>query len=493
MSNKSIAQKIIKSSFWQYIGSWLDKLIGFFGTIILARLLVPDDFGIVAASAIVTGLFHVIASVGTEEYLIRKSDLNDEDLNVGWTVNIVMKSITALLIFGTSWTVSEFMGDERLVRVLQVASISPFLAGFANIGMLLYNREYNFKPSVIVAFSNKLIGFITKISLAFLLNSYWAFMISEIVATVIYVAMTFVMHKYRPRLSFVGWQQQWSFSQWILLKSIFVFVRFRIDNILLSKFFPLETLGAYTVAKDIATMPSGQIIGPVMAPLYVGLSSVHEDAGLFANKVHKSLSVLFLIIFPIMLGTYITAENLVYVLLGDQWLHVFPLVEILAFILLSGALGNFLTKVITALGNVKLVFKFELILGFLTIFTFMLLAGHMNINEFALLRISLNVVNTLIVLISLHFISKISVFRVLGLMGLPFLVSVYMIYCINQIGILISTYSPIIQLTIQISFGAFIYFLVITGLVYLLRNLVDEYQFIWKTFYLSVATKLFGA
>ena len=277
MSNISIASRILKGSFWQYIGSWLDKLIGFISTIVLARLLLPDDFGVVAATSIITGLFHVISSIGTDLYIIRQKNITRLNLDTGWTVNIIMKSLSALGIFLLAHTIADYMHDERLVLVLQIVSISSFLAGFNNIGMVLYEKDYNYRPRFIVRLSSRLIGFAAKVALALYLNNYWAFIIAELVEVFVGLVGTFIAHPYRPRFSLANWKQQWFFSQWILLKSIFVFVRFRVDKILLSKFFPLQSLGVYTVANDLASLPAGQIIAPVMEPLYVGLSEIHDE------------------------------------------------------------------------------------------------------------------------------------------------------------------------------------------------------------------------
>jgi len=490
MAENSVTSKILKSSFWQYMGSWLDKIIGFVSTIILARILVPDDFGVVAASAIIVGMFHVIASVGTGAYLIRKKDISDRDLNIGWTINICMKSMSALCIYGMSWWIADFMVDERLVQVLQVAAIPPFLAGFANVGMVLHRRDYNFKPSFIVGITNRILGFIAKISLAYILNSYWAFMLSEILATTVYLVATFVMHPYRPKLCFSGWKQQWKFSQWVLLKSIFVYIRFKIDNILLSRFFALEVLGAYTVGKDVATIPAGQIVGPVMAPLYVSLSSVYEDKELFADRVHKSIALLFIILLPISFGTYITADSLVAILLGSQWHHVTPLVMILAFSLLPGTLSRYLTNAMTALGKVKTIFILEVVLGISTIIAFVLLAENMNIEEFALLRVSLNAINIMIILIVLACLSKVSITRMFGLMIFPTLFSIAMVGAIQQINIFIVNYDYGIKFFLQVLFGAVFYFTNISAYIYLLRNRMDEYQFIWKSFYVGFFQKI---
>ncbi len=489
MSDNSLSKKILGSSFWHYLTSWSDKLIGFTSTIILARLLVPDDFGIVASAGIVTGMFHVIASVGTGEYLIRKEHINDADLNTGWTINIIMKSISALAIFLLAGVIADFMGDQRLVLVLQVASIPPFIAGFANIGMILYEKNYKLRPSFLVAFSTRLIGFIVKISLAFILQSYWAFILSDIVATLFYLLATYISHSYRPKFSLVKWKEQWMFSQWVLLKSIFVFLRFRIDTIFISKFFPAEALGRYSVAKDVATLPAGQIVGPITASLYVGLSSIHKDAELFTDKVHKAICALFIVVLPISFGSYAVAEDLVYVLLGDKWEQAIPIVMILAFTLLPSVLSDFLTKVMTALGKVKLIFKLEVFFGVITVSLFALLAEQLTLEKFALLRVMTIVLNTLIVLVILSCKSKLSFFRIIGLTIIPIISAIFMVLFIFDIQHFISQFDHLAQLLLQVLAGAVSYFIILSMLIYLLRTRVNEYQFIWKTFYISVFTK----
>ena len=484
MSTSSLASKLLKSSIWTYLASWLDKLIGFISTLILARLLMPDDFGVVAATSIITGLFHIISSVGTDQYLIRKKIVNYEEYNTGWTINIIMKSISAVSIFLLADPIAEFMGDDRLILILQVVCISPLLAGFFNIGMFLYERDYNFKPKFILGLSSRILGFIIKITLALYLQNYWAFIFAEILENLLVVVGSFIIHPFRPKFSLIGWRQQWGFSQWILLKSIFVYFRFRVDSIFISKFFSLPQLGAYSVASDLAGLPAGQIVGPVMQPLYVGLSALNDKPELFADKVHKSIALLFIILLPISFGTYITAENLVYVLLGGKWQSAVPIVMILAFMLIPGSLGDFFTRVMTAMGNVKLIFKFELLLSLITISSFALLAAQMSLNEFALLRISVISFNTMIVLVVLTHLSKLSFFRITGLLLVPLLVSISMVFFIIDINQYIKDFVFLYQLALQVLAGALFYFVLVSAFVFLLRNRVNEYQFIWKTFYL---------
>ncbi len=491
MSEQSIATKVLKSSIWQYLGSWVDKLIGFISTIILARILVPDDFGIVAAAGIVTGLFHIIGGVGTEQYLIRKKEILQSELDTGWTINVIMKSISAIGIFLLAEIIADFMGDNRLVLVLQVISVSSLLAGFNNIGMVLYEKNYKYRPRFIVRLTSRIIGFAVKVALALYLDNYWAFIIAEFFEVAIYLIGTFIAHPFRPRFSIANWKQQWLFSQWILLKSIFVFLRFRVDKILLSKFLPLESLGVYTVSMDLATLPAGQIIAPVMEPLYVGLSEIHDNPLLFADKIHKALSLLFIIVLPVALGIHVTSENLVYVLLGEKWNHATPLVTVVAFVIIPGIVGDFFTRVMTAMGKVKLIFQFELVLGLITISVFMLLAKRMVLLDFAMLRVALTSFNTFLVFFVLTQISGLSFWRICALTCIPLISVIAMLYFIILITPLIISYSHshLIQLLIQVGAGAILYFYLISSFIYLFRNRVKEYQFIWKTFYVSLSLK----
>jgi len=486
MSDNSMASKLLRSSFWQYLGSWIDKLIGFVSTLILARILLPDDFGVVAAASIITGFFHVIASVGTDLYLIRKNKVTRTDLNTGWTINVIMKFLSAISIFLLAGTIADFMGDDRLVQVLQIISLSSFLSGFNNIGMVLYEKEYKYRPRFIVRLSSRIIGFLIKVALALYLNNYWAFIIAELVEVSIFLIGTFIAHSFRPHFSLVNWKEQWFFSQWILLKSIFVFLRFRVDDILLSRFLLLDTLGVYTVSKELASLPAGQIIAPVMEPLYVGLSDIHDNKLLFADRVHKALSLLFIIVLPVSLGIHVTADNLVYTFLGEKWQHAVPIVMIIAFTLIPGMLGNFFTRVMTAMGCVKLVFQFEFFLGILSISMFFVLAEYMTVLDFARLNVAVTSLNTFIVVIVFTQLSSISFLRICILVVFPLISAVSMLYAVLMLNPFISIFSNLIQLIIQVSVGVLLYFYLMTSFIYLLRNKLDEYQFIWKTFYLSI-------
>jgi len=489
MSEKSIGSKILKSSFWTYLGGWGDKLIGFISTLVLARILLPDDFGIVATASIVSGLFSVITSLGANQYLIRKNELDNSDLNTAWTVGLIMTLIASIGIFISASPVAEFMDDDRLILVIQVLSISPFLSGFSNIGTILYAREYNYKPGMSLSLISRIIGLIIKVIIAKIYLNYWAFIVAEIAEVLIITIGSYVIHNYRPRFSLKKVKEQWGFSQWILLKGIFVYMRYRIDTIFISKILPAEALGLYSVSKDVATLPAGQVISPIMTPLYVGLSSVNQQPELFADKVHKTISVLFIILLPISFGTYVTADNIVTVLLGEKWVGAAPIIMVLAFNLLPGTFSDFLTKVMTAMGRVKLIFIFEVIFSLSTFLSFLLFVRGMDIVDIAMLRVSLIAINTFILLLVLSLLSSLSFFRIISIFAVPLIPTLFMVLVVMDINQYILLYSPGIQLCIQVASGAISYLVMVSAFIFLLSSRVKEYEFIWKTFYKPIFNK----
>jgi len=483
MSDSSLAGKILKSSIWKYLGGWSSRLIGFVSTLILARILLPDDFGVVATASIVTGLFNVITSLGTSQYLIRKKEIDSSDLNTAWTLSLIMMSVSSVGLYLSAIPVSEFMGDERLVLVIQVLSVSPLISGFNNIGTVYLLRSYNYRPGFIVGITGRIIGLMVKILLALHLLNYWAFIIADLLERLIGVIGSYVIHRYRPRFSLAKVKEQWAFSQWILLKGIFVYMRYRIDTIFISKFLPAESLGFYTVSQDVATLPAGQIISPIMGPLYVGLSSVNDQPELFADKVHKTIAMLFLVLFPISFGTYAIAENIVVVLLGEKWVGAVPIIMVLAFNLIPGTFSNFLTKVMTAMGRVKLIFAFEVLFSLMTFTSFMLLVSSMSLVDIAMLRVGMIMFNTIVLLGILSLVSSLSFFRITSLMIIPLVSSLCMMLLIFNINPFILIFPPNIQILIQIITGAIVYIILVSLFIFLMHSRVKEYEFIWKTFY----------
>ncbi len=486
----SLSSKMLRSSVWVYFAQWFSKLAGFISTIVLARILTPDDFGIVASAAIVTSIFFTLTSVGPETYLLRKEHISEDDLNTAWSVGIILKFLVFLGVFFTAPLVGDFFNEVRLIEVLQIVSIFPFVLSFNNIGMLLFKKEMDYKPAFKLGVFAQLLSLATKIGLALYWGNYWAFIVAELVAKISFVVGSYYLHSFRPIFSLVNIRDQWAFSQWVLAKGIFSNIRYKIDNILIAKVFSAQALGLYSTAKDIATMPAGQIVEPLTQPLYVGLASYKNSPKIFADKVHKSMLSAAMIAFPIAFGISAVASPLVIVLLGEKWHAAISIVEILSFLLLSGVFNSLTGQILNVLGRVKASFFLDVILGVFTIVIFVTLATKLNISEFALLRVAIGIVSAAVMFLYLERVSKISLGKVLILILPVFIMALGMYFFVNFIAgfYLIKILAG--QLIFSILLGVLFYSLLSLLVVFILKKYLDEYEFLWKTFYLPLFSKL---
>jgi O-antigen/teichoic acid export membrane protein len=473
---------MLRSSIWLYVGQWLARLIGFISTLILVRILTPDDFGVVATAMIITSIFHVLSSTGTSEYLLRRETISHVELDTAWSVNIVLQCIVAFLIYFSAEFVANYFDDFRLTAVLHVSAFIPLISSLSNNGMLLFEKNLNYKPMFKVTLFSQIVAFLVKVSMAFYLKSYWAFIIAELIEVTVRVIGTYLSCSFRPNFRFDNWRNQWAFSQWMLAKGFFSTIRYKIDNILIMKFFSSSALGIYTVSKDLATLPAGQIITPMMKPLYVGLSNQLDDHARFTDTVQKSIFTTAMVIFPIAFGISAVSSNLVSVLLGNQWLEAIPIVKMISFILLSGTLGTLFAHVYTVLGRVKESFFLDVIIGGSTIVVFVAAAPFITFHNFALLRVILGVFVTIVTLIYLKRFIPLQLFRILKLLSIPFTSSLVMYVVIDLIPTLNNVLPTLISLIIEVVLGVLIYVSVSLVLLYSVKSYFNEVEFFIKTF-----------
>jgi len=481
---------MLKSSVWIYFSRWFSKLSGLISTLILARILTPDDFGVVASVAIVTSFFYTLSTTGGQQYLLRKKEITPEDLNTTWTIGFIVRTVIAIAIFSTAPLAADFFNDERLADVLRLASLIPILNSLSNIGMMKFQKKMNYKPAFKLGVAVQSTALIVKILLAIIYQNYWVFIIAELISSFVNVLGSYYLSQYRPKFELSNWREQWSFSQWVLAKGIFSNLRYKIDNILITKFFSAESLGLYSVAKDISTIPAGQIIGPITEPLYVGLAEHLNKPASFADKVHKSILAAAMIVFPIAFGVSALAEPIVLVLLGDKWREAIPLVKMMAFILLSGVFISLATKIFNVLGKVKASFYLDIAFGGLTIVMFVVLAKDLSLPELALLRVVIGLFCVLCMYVYLGRVSQISIGKIIILLLPVFTLAISMFIFVNFITGLSLINIVFGQLMLNVVLGVIYYSFLSLILVYVLKKYFSEYEFLWKTFYLPLLLKL---
>ncbi len=325
-----LRRTLIVGSLWMVGLRWAVKLFGLVNTMILARLLVPEDFGLTAMAMAVVAIVSVLFEFGVDYALIQKADATRDHFNAAWTIRLIQASLAALLVVACAPLAAAFYGEPRVVGIMFVLGGATLLRGFANIGVVAFRKELEFHKEFRFLFSAKLISVVGTVALALALRSYWALVIGIALSYLVEVVLSYVMHPFRPKLSLGQGPEIWSFSKWMVVVWVSTHVAWRLDRIVLGALAPPQAVGFYAIGTEIAELPGAEVIAPISRSLVPGFAKLKSDRKRLNAAYLKSVGAAALIGLPSSLGLAAVAPLLVPLALGGQWHEAVPIVQILA-------------------------------------------------------------------------------------------------------------------------------------------------------------------
>jgi len=422
----SHGNKIFKSAGTLIAIRFIHRFIGLVSILFLARILTPSDFGLVAIVSIVVHFFDTISNVGSEQYIIQKEEVTSQDLNTAWTLNLIAKVILWLLLALTSPAIATFFEKPNLTPALILASTVLIIGALKSPSIFILKRDLKYTGIFKISIIQKVISFFTVIVIAFYYRSYWALIIGEIISGIIFSLGTYFIHPHRPKLRFIQLKEQWSFSQWLLLKGIVGYTRSQIDTLIVAKFFPAGQLGKYQMNRDLAMMPSHNILAPASEPLLTALRSTRSDINRFRIQTSASLYATATVAVPIFFFIWHFPIPILETILGEQWLDTEKILSFMALLFLYFSFILVIEQALLALQKVKLLFYFDILsLAFVTLGLLTFLNLDSNLANFALLRGLLGLITTIILLAILKYYIQLSITRLCLLIFPIFLVA----YC----------------------------------------------------------------
>jgi len=298
---------------------WGMRLIGLASTIILARLLTPDDFGIIALAMIVVGLLDAVAYAGVDLALMRPGADSKAHYDTAWTIQIVQGLLLAGALFAIAPFAAAFLVQPRVQAVIQVIALRPLILGFKNIGIVNFRKELNFSKDFLFTLTSKLLNFIVLISAALVFRNYWALVVGMTSSALIDVSLSYLMHSYRPRLTTKCIKELWGFSQWLIISRIGSFLTRKTDEFMIGRLLGTVAMGGYHVASEVATMPNLELVMPLRRAMFPTLSRTANDPAELQRVFLMSFSGVATLAFSIGFGVFSVTPELVPVLLGAKW------------------------------------------------------------------------------------------------------------------------------------------------------------------------------
>lgn len=328
---KSINQRIAVGAIWSLVTRLTIKSLGLISTIILARLLVPADFGLIALTMTMVALFEIFTSFSFDVNIIQKDNVTDETLNSAWTCKVISGLTLAIVLFLGSGYISNYFDDDRLSVLVSVVAFLPFLSSLENIGFVLYRKNLDLKKEFRLEVTAKVISFAVTIACAYAMQNYWALVIGMFTNQLVRVSMSYVMHHYRPSFSLSEARDLFGFSKWLLLNNLLIFLNHKITDLIIGKQSNPTELGFYSVSYEISNLPTTELVFPLSRSIFPGYSLLKNDTAALRNSFLKFTKVIVFVAAPISFGMAVAAEELVAVFLGDKWSAIVPMISLLAF------------------------------------------------------------------------------------------------------------------------------------------------------------------
>lgn len=322
--------------------------------IILARLLVPADFGLVAMATAFVAALELLSEFNFDVALIQHQNPLRTHYNTVWTIHVLFALSIAVLLLIFAVPISVFYQEPRLVNILLALSFGTAISGFENVGVVNFRKELQFNREFLFLFCSRFVGFCVTISLAFILRSYWALIVGMVSIRVTGLIASFVMSPYRPKLGLGAFRELFDYSKWLYFTNMLQFLRHRSSDFIIARFAGPIALGTYSIAYELSNIPTTEMVAPINRAIMPGYVKMAHDLGQLRQGYLDVISLIALIAIPAAAGIAATSDLLVIVLLGEKWVAAAPLISILG---LSGAIMAMETNigsVYMALGKPKI-------------------------------------------------------------------------------------------------------------------------------------------
>lgn len=324
-----------KGMVWMVGARLMDRSIGIISTLILARLLVPEDFGLVAMATAIGGMLDLLGAFSFDVALIQNANAERRHYDTVWTFNAIFGLVCAAGLVAGAVPAAHFYSEPRLAGVMYTLSLSYFFVAFNNVGIVNFRKELNFRQEFLTIFARRAVTFAVTIGAAFVLRSYWALLIGMTVGRVVALVLSYTMNTYRPRFSLEAAGELLHFSKWMLFNNALGFLIHDGCTFVIGRIFGAAGLGIYSVSYEISQLPSTELVAPINRVTLPGFSKMSDTAEIAVSYL-RLLGMITLVILPVGLGIAAVAEPLVLTALGAHWAHAIPLIAVLG---INGAIA----------------------------------------------------------------------------------------------------------------------------------------------------------
>ena len=323
MAEQGLKDKTVKGVAWSGIDNVAQYAVSFIVSIVLARLLTPEDYGLLG----ITGIFTVVCSAliggGFGAALIRKKDATDDDYSTAFIVNLGMSLLLYAIIFICAPWIASFFGREELVALTRVVSLGLIIDALSIVQHTRLTKRIDFKTQTKISLASAIISGVVGIVMAFLGCGVWSLVAKSLISQAIRTILLWVFNRWSPKLHFSSnsFKDLFGFAWKMMVSRLLDTVWKELYQLVVAKFYSPGTLGQYTRAKNFSQLFSSNLTTVIQRVTYPVLSDIQDDKQRLVSAYRRIIKTTMFITAICMFSLGAVSEPLIYCLIGPKWME----------------------------------------------------------------------------------------------------------------------------------------------------------------------------
>jgi O-antigen/teichoic acid export membrane protein len=364
IKNSSVSKKeVVSGFFWRFAERIAAQGVSFIVQLVLARILMPEDYGTVALIVVITNILQVFVDSGMGNALIQKKDADNIDFSTVFYFNIAICILVYLLLFFFSPLIADFYNRPEMTSMLRVAGIVILIAGVKNIQQAYVSRNMIFKRFFFATIIGTIISAFVGIGLALRSAGAWALIAQQLTNPAIDTLVLWITVKWRPTKDFSMKRLKGLFSYgWKLLVSSLIDTTYNnLRQLVIGKLYSSADLAFYNRGKQLPELAVTNIDTSINSVLLPTMSREQDDKVRMKSMTRRAIRTSSYVMWPIMLGLMATATPLVSLILTDKWLPAVPYIRVFCLTFAVYPIHTANLNAIQAMGRSDLFLKLEII------------------------------------------------------------------------------------------------------------------------------------
>ncbi|MFC7140326.1 lipopolysaccharide biosynthesis protein [Halosimplex aquaticum] len=332
-NDSTLRERVIHSGIWATLLNVSDQVLRLLMTLILANLLSPSAFGVVAMAMIAIAVLTTFTTIGFNEALIQHEEDNvDSYLNTAWVAKSIRGAVLMVLMFTLAPFAAEFFDEPLVTPTLRALSIIPLLNGVVNPAVVYFKKDLRFRKQFVYQISGTAANFVVALTGAYILGNLWAIVLGALAGELFQVLASYAIDDFRPRVEFNSTmaRELFSFGKWIQGSTIVVFIATRGDDLFVGWLLASGALGLYQIAFRYANAPTRELTHVITRVAFPTYSKLKADKQTLKRAFTLTIEATLLVSIPVAVGIILIAPEFVHVFLGKEWMEMIPALQVLA-------------------------------------------------------------------------------------------------------------------------------------------------------------------